>query len=67
MNKDNLYTQITFNRTYLFEVCRVGFIAKRIGDLTCDGFVLTERLHQLDVPYQVCEWLVNSGVAQDHA
>lgn len=55
MNKDTLYTWITFNRTDLFEVCRVGFIAQRIGDLTCDGFVLTERLHQLDVPYRARE------------
>ena len=53
MNKDNLYSRIVFNRTDLFEVCKVGFVAQRIGTLYCEGYVLTERLSQLDVAYRI--------------
>lgn len=45
------YTRISFNRTDLFEVCKVGFIAQKIGDLWCDGWVQTDRLSMLEVPY----------------
>ena len=55
MNKDNLYTWITFNRTNLFEACGVGFVAQRIGDLTCDGFVLNERLGKIKFPFRMRE------------
>lgn len=52
MNKDNDYTRILFNRSDLFEVCKVGFIAQRIGSLWCEGYVLTDRLSQLEVSYR---------------
>jgi len=48
-----MYTGIIFNRTNLFEVCRVGFMASTIGDLWCEGWVLTERLPSLSVPYRI--------------
>ena len=53
MTKDNLYSRIVFNRKDLFEVCKVGFVAQRIGTLYCEGYVLTERLSQLDVAYRI--------------
>ena len=45
------YTRISFNRTDLFTVCKVGFIAQKIGDLWCDGWVQTDRLSMIEVPY----------------
>ena len=54
MRKDQgLYTRIIFNREHLFTVCRVGFMAQQIGSLWCEGWVLTERLQQMPVPYRV--------------
>ena len=41
------HTLIVFSRTDLFEVCKVGFMASHIGDLWCEGWVLSERLDQL--------------------
>lgn len=52
MNKDSNYTRIVFNRTNLFEVCKSGFIAQRIGSLWCEGYVLTDRLSQIEVSYR---------------
>ena len=52
MNKGNDYTRIVFNRTDLFEVCKSGFIAQRIGSLWCEGYVLTDRLSQIEVSYR---------------
>lgn len=52
MNKDSNYTRIVFNRTNLFEVCKGGFIAQRIGALWCEGYVLTDRLSQIKVSYR---------------
>lgn len=52
MDKDTEYTRIVFNRSDLFEVCRLGFMAQRIGSLWCEGWLPTERLVQLDVPYR---------------
>lgn len=53
MNKDSQYTRISVNRSDLFEVCKLGFIAQRIGTLWCEGWMLTERLTKLAAPYQV--------------
>jgi hypothetical protein len=53
MSKTDHYTRIVFNRTDLFEVCKVGFVAQRIGTLWCEGYVLSDRLSQLDVAYRV--------------
>lgn len=52
MNPNQDYTRIVFNRTDLFEVCKTGFVAQRIGDLWCEGYVLTDRLNQLKVSYR---------------
>jgi hypothetical protein len=60
MQQDTKYTWITFNRTNLFDACRVGFVAQRIGDLTCDGVVLTSRLGQIKFPFRMAEALVES-------
>ena len=47
------YTRILINRTDLFATTKVGFIARRIGDLWCEGWVLTERLPMMTTSYRV--------------
>jgi len=39
--------KILFYRQDLFEVCRAGFMASRIGPLWCEGWVLKDRLDLL--------------------
>lgn len=43
----NDYTMILFYRKDLFGVARIGFIASKIGDLWCEGWVLNDRLSKL--------------------
>jgi hypothetical protein len=52
MNPKQDYTRIICNRSDLFEICKWGFVAQRIGDLWCQGWVLTDRLPQLTVPWR---------------
>lgn len=52
MFKETNYTRIICNRSDLFEVCRQGFVAQRIGDLWCEGWMLTNRLAQLKAPFR---------------
>ena len=53
MFKEQNYTRIVCNRSDLFEICQQGFIARTIGDLWCEGWMLTTRLGQLTAPYRV--------------
>lgn len=53
MNRDTDYTRIVCNRSDLFDICRHGFVAQRIGDLWCTGWMLTDRLSNLTVPYRI--------------
>lgn len=53
MNPNTNYTRIQFARPDLFDVCCVGLVAQRIGTDQCTGWVLTDRLPQLTVPYQI--------------
>ncbi len=53
MFKEENYTRIICNRSDLFEVCKRGFVAQRIGDLWCEGWMLTTRLSQLSAPYRI--------------
>ncbi len=52
MFKEENYTRIIFNRSDLFEICRWGFVAQKIGDLWCEGWMLTNRLPQVTVPWR---------------
>ena len=53
MSKDTGYTWIVFNRTDLFEVCKLGLVAQQIGSLWCTGWIPTDRLDQMQVAYRV--------------
>ena len=46
-------THILFWREELFEVCKLGFMAETIGNVWCSGYIPTERLDQLTVPYRI--------------
>jgi hypothetical protein len=54
MNKQ-AYTRILINRTDLFATIAVGFVAQRIGDLRCEGWVLTERLPMMTTNYRLLD------------
>jgi hypothetical protein len=41
------WARVLFYRRDLFAVCRVGFMANRIGPLWCEGWILEDRLDQL--------------------
>ena len=41
------WARVLFYRRDLFTVCRVGFMANRIGPLWCEGWILEDRLAQL--------------------
>jgi len=41
------WARVRFYRRDLFTVCRVGFMANRIGTLWCEGWILEDRLDQL--------------------
>jgi hypothetical protein len=41
------WARVLFYRRDLFTVCRVGFMANRIGPLWCEGWILEDRLDQL--------------------
>lgn len=42
------YTYIVFNRTDLFRVTKLGFMATTIGSLWCEGHIPTDRVSQLN-------------------
>lgn len=48
-----LRVRISFSREYLFEFCRLGFMADRIGSLWCEGWVYADRLALIDRPYEI--------------
>jgi hypothetical protein len=47
-------TRIGFRRQHLFEVCKLGFMAERVGDDWCTGWLPTDRLGLMQVTYYEC-------------
>lgn len=45
------YQMIIFKRADLAEVTKVGFIAVRVGEVSCEGWVQKDRLQMLTMPY----------------
>lgn len=41
------WARVLFYRQDLFAVCKVGFMANKIGPLWCEGWILEDRLDQL--------------------
>lgn len=46
------YTRISFHRKDLFEVCKLGFMAQRVGTLWCEGLIPTDRVKNLQIAYR---------------
>ena len=49
------YTRISFNRADLFEVCKFGLMAQRIGTLWCEGYIPSDRIQSLKAKVNIRE------------